>query len=345
MNEPKKKVTIYDVAKHANVSTATVSRVINKNYSVDPETAEKVESAIAATGYYPNAIAQTMRRKASFSIGLIVDDLNNNHFTLIAKTIDQNIEAKNYNLIVCSSDGKRNSERNYIQTLMCKKVDGLVIHTSGENDNLIADISRELPVILVYRKIESESFAGDFVGSDDFTGGYKLGRHVLAHGHSRIGVICGDLSVSTGRERFAGFQQALAESGIALPPDLVCSGSYHFESGIASAEALLSVTPRPTAIVALSNALAMGAMARIREKNLRIPDDVSFASFGELAVPMLLFVKPTVINQYPARIGEVVAELLLKRIQDPGRPSELVFIPSYLQQGDSLKNIGPAIQS
>lgn len=340
MKDPnrKKKVTIYDVAKQAAVSTATVSRVINKSHTVDPETLKKVEKAIKATGYYPNAIAQTMRSNASFSIGFVMADLSNNHFTLMATTINRILEKRNYNLIVCSSHGSRESERNYLRALMSKKVDGLVIHTNGENDAVISELSRQVPVALVYRKIENDNFAGDFVGSEDFNGAYKLGRHVLAHGHTRISVINGSTTLSTGRERFAGFLLAMNEAGVKIDPDLIYADSYQFESGEVAMQKILEVPARPTVIVALSNALAMGAMTCLRDRHIRIPEDVSFASFGELANPKLLFVKPTVVNQYPERVGEIAAELLLRRIADPARPPEMIYVPSLLETGSSLVN-------
>lgn len=336
-----KKTTIRDVAKKANVSIATVSRVVNKNYYVDPETTQKVEKAIRDTGYYPDAIARTMRRNVSFTIGFVVSDLNNTHFTLIAKMIDQTIQKQDYNLIVCSSDGDTQSENRYLRTLMSKKVDGLVVHTNGDNDDLVTELSRQVPIVLVYRKIADQEFWGDFVGSEDFDGAYRLARHVLSYGHRNIGLINGDLLLSTGRERFAGFQQALKEAGVRLSPSMVFNGNYHFESGIEGAKKLLSGAKRPSIIVALSNALAMGVMTHLREQSVSIPGDISFASFGDLSNHELLYVKPTIIRQYPARVGEVAAELLLRRIADRSKKPEIVRVPSPLMPGDSIARIGP----
>lgn len=340
-NLAQRKTTIRDVAKKANVSIATVSRVINKNYYVDPETTQKVEKAILETGYYPDAIARTMRRNVSFTIGLVVSDLNNTHFTLIAKMIDQTISEENYNLIVCSSDGRKESENRYLRTLMSKKVDGMVVHTNGDNDSLVAELSRQIPIALVYRKIEDEGFVGDFVGSEDFDGAYRLARHVLAHGHRRIGLINGDLSISTGRERYAGFQQALKEAGVRLSPSMVFNGTYHFESGLTGARRLLEARQAPSIIVALSNALAMGVLTHLRERRIDVPADISFASFGDLSNWELLYVQPTLIQQSPSRVGEAAAQLLLKRIADRARPPEDVLVPSPLMPGNSIARIGP----
>ena len=337
----RKKATIRDVAKQANVSIATVSRVVNKNYYVDPDTILKVEKAIRDTGYYPDAIARTMRRNVSFTIGLVVSDLNNTHFTLIAKMLDQVIEEQSYNLIVCSSDGNKESENRYLRTLMSKKVDGLVMHTNGDNDALIAELSRQIPIVLIYRKIQDEGFVGDFVGSEDFDGAYRLARHVLSFGHRRIGLITGDLSISTGRERYAGFMKALKEAGIRLSPSMMFSGSYHFESGLEGAKKLLAARQSPSILVALSNALAMGVMTYMKERQILIPGDISFASFGDLSNWELLYVQPTIIRQYPSRVGKFAGQLLLKRIADRNRPPEVTLVPSPLIHGNSIARVGP----
>ncbi len=338
-SRPPGKATIRDVAKRANVSIATVSRVVNKNYHVDPETTEKVEKAILDTGYYPNAIARTMRLNESFVVGLVVSDLSNNHSTLIAKMLEKTIEPRGYSLIVCSSDGSNQTEERYLRTLMSKKVDGIVVQTNGGNDRLLAELSTQLPVLCVYRRVRDQGFRGDFVGTDDFDAAYRLTSHVIGLGHRRIGIIGGDLMMSTAANRFAGFTQALREAGIRPNPALVHQVNFHFESGVAGAQKLMAVRPSPTILVALSNAIALGVMTQLREMRLAIPGEISFASIGDLPNRALLFVQPTLVEQDPSRIGIIAGDLLLERIADKSRPPETILVPSPLLSGESVARL------
>lgn len=141
-------VTIKDVAKLAGVSIATVSRVINDNYYVSPEIKEKVLQAIEDLDYYPNYVARSLKSEKTNSIGFLVSDISNTYFTTMAKALEDVIHKKNYSLIVCSTEDKKEKELAYLKLLISKKVDGLILNTTGKNDELIAELSKQLPIVL-----------------------------------------------------------------------------------------------------------------------------------------------------------------------------------------------------
>ena len=338
-----KRQNIHDVARAAGVSIATVSRVINNNYPVDPDTRERVNRAIRDIGYYPDAAARTMRGNNSFVIGYVVSDISNSHFTVIAKAIEEIAGRNDYGMLVCSTGGDAKLEEYYLRTLMSRKISTLVINATGENDELIAAISRTLPVILIYRQLHNESFQGDFVGSDDFDGAYRLGKLAVEHGHRRIGLVCGPSSLNTGTERRRGFETALAEAGVRLPESLVYEGDFYRESGIKGAEKLLSGRAKPpTLLAAMNNAMAMGVMTYIRSAGLTVPADLSFLSFGDIHNRELLYFQPTVLSQNPHEIGSVVGRLLLSRLANPQRTPERIMIQGKVLEGDSVGDITPS---
>ena len=328
--------TIHDVANSAGVSIATVSRVINNNYPVDAATREKVERAIRETGYYPDAAARTMRGNNSFVIGYVISDISNSHFTIIAKALEDGIGSASYNLVVCSTGGDRLREEDLLRTLMARKVSGLIINTSGENDVLIARISREIPVVLIYRQVADPSFRGDYVGNDDYEGAYRLAKHALDMGHRRIGLICGPQNLTTGVRRREGFLSAFGELGLKFPKSLVHYGDFYQESGVEGARKLTSGRNRPTLLAVMNNAMAMGVMTYFRSNGISVPGDMSFVSYGDINNRELLYFMPTVLAQNPKRIGELAADFLAQRMVNPAKEGQSVTLSGELILGDSV---------
>ena len=328
---------IHDVAKAAGVSIATVSRVINNNSSVDPEARERVNRAIREIGYYPDAAARTMRGNKSFVIGYVVSDISNSHFTVIAGAIEEVAGKNDYGLLVCSTNGDPAREENYLRTLMSRKIAALIINATDGNEALIASISRTLPVILIYRQLHGQEFLGDYVGTDNFDGAYRLARIAVEHGHRRIGLIHGPSSLNTGSERFDGFMAGLHEAGVRLPPSLLYQGDFYRESGEAGARRLLAGRGKsPTLIAVMNNAMAMGVMSYIRSAGILVPRDLSFLSFGDIENRDLLYFHPTVLSQSPDEIGAIVGRLLLGRLANPGRTPERILVQGKVLHGDSV---------
>ena len=213
-----KNVTIKDVAQKAGVSIATVSRVINENPAVAPEIVQKVLSSIKEMGYIPNQIARSLKMSASRSIGFIIADIRTDYFAQISSSIDAVLRQSGYSLIVCSAVNDYRNEYDYIRLLMEKQVDGIIINTTGHNDEFISKISANIPFVFLHRKLNSPTFCGDWIDTDIYSSAYELTKKMIENGHREIGIVSGPLFLSTGQMRYNGYARAMAEINREVKP-------------------------------------------------------------------------------------------------------------------------------
>ncbi|MCD8140300.1 MAG: LacI family transcriptional regulator, partial [Planctomycetaceae bacterium] len=209
-----KNVTIRDVAREAGVSVATVSRALNQNYPVSDKLRQRIDAAVAKLDFHPNAIARTLKTNNTGIIGFLVSDISQNFFTTILKGVENIIQTSNYNVISCSTDNQKSTELSYLNILLEKKVDGIILNGTGMNDEYIAKISKTVPIVCSHRSNSSPDFFGDFVGCDEFNSIQQLTSHLLALGHRKIGLLNGPLHVSTGHDRYQGFCAAMRAAGV-----------------------------------------------------------------------------------------------------------------------------------
>jgi LacI family transcriptional regulator len=333
--------TIRDVAKLAGVSTATVSRVINGNYYVSPEIVDKVRSAIKELNYFPNSVARSLKNDSTHTIGFLVSDISNNYFTTIAKVVEDIVSSENYNIIMCSTEDDKNREYNYLKLLIEKKVDGLIINTTGENDDFITSISHKIPVVLINRRVYNTEFSGDFIDSSNVDGVNILTSHLISMGHRRIGIINGDPSVSTGKERYAGFVTAMESIGVTVDQNYPYSfsGRFSVESGYDGAAYLLGMEDPPTGIVIMNNSLTIGVMKYLREKNIKVPDNISIASYGNIDNIEVMYIQPSIVTLNPRLVGEKAGHMILERIsKNVSLNREVIFTPQLLV-GNTVRRI------
>ena len=333
------RTTINDVARKAGVSISTVSRVMNGGYFVTPELTEKVQKAIEALGYTPDSVARGMKSKYRYVIGYIVSDLANRHFTVISKVIENIIGSSGFSLIVCSVDADREKEKQAINLFLSNRVDGMIINTTGKNDDLIASISRDIPVVLLHRRLHHRDFRGDYIGSDNYEGGATLARHLLENGHSRIGLISSDNTISTFHERSSGFLDTLTAAGLTFDEGARETASYTEEGGYAAIGKLLKRRGDLTAVAIMNNATAIGALRYLREHRIPVPEKLSVLSFGEIINSSLLFVKPAFITQLPEEVGRLAADLIISRIRDNTLPPREEVVRTRFEKGDSVGNL------
>ena len=308
--------TIKDVAREAGVSIATVSRVLNKKGSVKDTSAQNVLHAIEHLGYHPNSIARTLKNDSSKTIGLIVSDISNDFFTRMARGIEDVLSDHGYNLFVCSTDDNQKREVQCLSLLREKQVDGIILNSSGKNNDLITSMSSQLPFALFSRKIPNPEFKGDFVDNDNYSGLRNLTEILLQLGHKKIGYIGGQSYISSAAERFSGFQSAMREAGMDVSEDYpyLFLGSFNrLDSGYDGAKSLWD--KGVTAIICGNNLLALGAMKYCIEAKLNLPKELSLCSFGTLANQSLLAVSPTSCEQNPNAMGARLAELIIERIE------------------------------
>ncbi|MDI4646473.1 catabolite control protein A [Cohnella hashimotonis] len=305
-------VTIYDVAREAGVSMATVSRVVNNNPNVKPQTRKKVYEAIERLGYRPNAVARGLASKKTTTVGVVIPDIANANFAEVARGIEDIANMYHYNIILCNADKRKEKEIRVINTLLEKQVDGLLFMGGVVTDEHIqAFNTSNVPIVLCATTDEKGTMPS--VDIDHETAAYDAVRKLIGEGHTRIAMISGTLQdPANGYARYQGYKRALEESGIALDESLVRVGNYRYESGIEAVQYFLELGERPTAVFAATDEMAIGAIHGIQDAGLSVPED--FSVIGVDNIRMASMVRPllTTVAQPMYDIGAVSMRLLTK---------------------------------
>ncbi|MDI7277229.1 MAG: LacI family DNA-binding transcriptional regulator [Anaerolineae bacterium] len=321
--------TIREVAKKAGVAAITVSRVINQSGYVSDETRRRVEAAIAELDYVPNVLARGLRSSRTHTLGLLVTDITNAFWTTVARGAEDAAVRHGYSVFLCNTDEDVAKQEQYLRALLSHRVEGLIIAPASSDRGTLAALERaRLPFVIVDRRMPGA--AADLVLGDSIGGARQLVEHLLARGHRRIAHLGGPAGVSTADDREQGYRQALAEAGIAADPRLVLRGDYKLESGHRLMGQLLELSPLPTAVFAANNVLAVGALVTLREKGLRVPEDVAVVCFDDLPQASLIDPFLTVAAQPAYEFGTAAVELLLARLANPRRPPQTVVLPVEL---------------
>lgn len=324
-------VTIRDVAQRAGVSVATVSHVINGTRRVAPETVARVHRAMEELGYHPNAIAQSLRKRTTYVVGILVSDITNPFFATLVRGAEDAALAAGYSVVVCNSDEDPQKENLYVRALWRRRIDGMLIAPTrdGTSPALKELTSRGVPFVFVDRK--AMDINAPAVLSDNVGGAYLVTRHLLERGHLRIGIVLGIPGATTTEERFLGYRQALEEAGIAVQEELVAWGRYRVEGGRQAACQLLALPEPPTAIFSTNNLMSLGVLKELNRRGLKIPADVAIAGFDDLEWAELVQPPLTVAAQNPYEIGRRGFELLLAWLREGKVPVQEVRIPVELR--------------
>ena len=333
--------TVSDVAKRAGVSVSTASRVLSGRGYAAPETRRLVLDTARELGFVPNRIARSLRTQETHMIGLLIGDVENPFYSAIASNVESVTRASGYNVVLCNSDDDAAIEREFLTLLQSMRVDGLIVTPTLKNrKHLRGMLDRGIVIVQIDRKVEG--LEADAILIDNQGGARTAVEHIIAAGHSRIGMLSGDPDVSTAQERLAGFRKALADHGIAVDEDLIKPGSFHREHAIEDAIELVTATPAPTAILAANNLLAEAALIGIAESGLKVPDDISLVGFD--SVPWMRVTNPplTAVRQPVADMAHSAAELLLRRLRGEGEktPNTVVFQADLVERA-SVAHLTP----
>lgn len=306
--------TIRDVAKLAGVSPITVSRVINNSGYVSSDTRVRVEEAIAQLEYIPNSLSTSLRFKKSNIVALLVSDITNPFWTTVARGVEDVCHTRNLSVILCNTDEKQDKLDNYVNVLMQRQIDGFLLVPTSDDTQLLHRIQKKgIPLVVVDRQVPSVQV--DMVRCDSEGGAFQLVNYLISLGHRRIGVIGGPPNISTSQQRIAGWHHALTQAGIPIDESLVVYGGYRQQTGYQMARHILDrLSPRPTAIFATNNFIAIGTLQAISEMGLRVPEDISVVAFDDLTYSMIPEPFLTVVAQAPYQIGIKAAQLLIDQI-------------------------------
>jgi len=304
--------TVHDVAKLAGVAPITVSRVINNSGYISAGTRKRVETAIKEIGYVPNSLARGLRSKRTNTLALIVTDITNPFFTLMARGVEDIAGDSNYTVIYCNTDESETKEEKYANILAQRQVDGVLLVPAGGNTKTIKFLkSNGIAVVVLDRRVSGVKT--DFVRSDSENGANRLIKLLIGLGHKRIAVITGPKKVSTAIDRVTGYKQALIEAGL-IENELIYYGAFNQQSGYELTKQAMMQLPKPTAMFGANNFIMLGIIKALRELQLNVPDDISVVGFDDFPESML--VKPffTAVAQPAYEMGRLATELLLKRI-------------------------------
>ncbi|MDN4595345.1 catabolite control protein A [Polycladomyces subterraneus] len=337
MGKKREAVTIYDVAREAGVSMATVSRVVNGNPNVKPATRKKVLETIRNLGYRPNAVARGLASKRTTTVGVIIPDISNAFFAELTRGIEDIANMYHYNIILSNSDNKKEKELQLIETFLEKQVDGLLFlgsEVTDEHRQVFAEA--HVPIVLA----GTQDPVGDrpSVVIDQVQAAKEATTALIREGHERIGLIGGPLTDPVnGYSRYLGYKQALEENGLPFKEEWVRIGDYRYRSGLEAMRSLLESEQPPTAVFACSDEMAVGALHAVQDAGRSVPEDVSIIGFDD--IPLATQVRPLLstvaVPMYD--IGAVAMRLLTKYMNDEPVESPQVVLQYRLELRNSTR--------
>ncbi|HEV8124626.1 MAG TPA: LacI family DNA-binding transcriptional regulator [Gemmatimonadales bacterium] len=321
--------TIKHVAKEAGVSVATVSRVMNKSALVAEGTRQVVLEVAARLGYTPHGAARSLITNRTSTVGVLLPDLYGEFFSEVIRGIDQTARREGYHVIVSSSHSDQQDLESALRS-MWGRVDGLILMIP---DIRVAGIASQLPdgFPVVLMNCAGDTNGHDAISIANYEGAYSMVQHLIGKGHRRIAIIKGADKNYDANERLRGYRAALRDAALPGEAALEVAGDFSEASGYDAASGLARLDPRPTAIFAFNDAMAVGALSAIREARLRVPEDIAVAGFDD--IPMARYVEPPLSSVHVdiSALGARAATLLLGAIQHPnGRENRREIVPTAL---------------
>lgn len=332
--------TMKYIARLAGVSTSTVSHVINKSRFVSDEIAERVNNAAQQLNYAPSALARSLKMNRTQTIGMLVTTSTNPFFGEVVKGVERSCYHKGYNLILCNTEGDNQRMKASINTLLQKRVDGLLLMCSTlEGERLdVFDRYPDIPVVVMdWGPI---LFASDKIQDNSLQGGYMAAKHLIECGHREIGCITGPLIRHQAQMRYEGYKRALSEKGIAINPDWIVESDFECEGGYNAFEKLCERGKLPSALFVCNDMMAMGVIQAANLRGLRVPDDLSLIGYDDVHIAKFMSPALTTIHQPKYRLGKAAIDTLLYRLENPDTTAQVVQLEPTLVARGSVRKLG-----
>lgn len=332
----KQTITIYDVAREANVSMATVSRVVNGNPNVKPVTRKKVLDVIDRLDYRPNAVARGLASKKTTTVGVIIPDVSNVYFSSLARGIDDVATMYKYNIILANSDGNAEKEVNVLNNLLAKQVDGIIFMGHHITDELRAEFSRSKTPVVLAGSIDPDNQVGS-VNIDYKISTKEATELMIQHGNKKIALVTGSLlDPINGKQRLEGYKEALKENGLTYTEGLIFESEYDYKIGEDLAERLIN--SEATAAVVTYDALAAGIMNALHDKGVDVPNDFEVITSNNTFLTDMVRPKLSTITQPLYDIGAVSMRLLTKLMNKEEVEEKVIVLPHHILEKGSTKN-------
>ncbi len=324
--------TIRDVAKEAGVSVATVSRAFSGTQYVRPEVRERVLRAAEQLRYRPNALARSLRVENTRTLGLVIPNVGNPFFTAMARAVEDAAREMGYSLMIGNADEDPGRESEYLNVLMEKRVDGLIVSPSRAVSEPLEEIARSgVPVVFLDRYVEG--IEAPVVRADGRRAVDSLVEHLVGLGHEELAIISGPPETVPGRERLDAFLQGAEKRGVPVAEECVKIGDFRRESGLRAMRELLEQDDPPTAVFAANNLMGLGALQTLNRAGVQIPGEISFASFDDVSWFELMTPPITAIAQPTTGLGAAAARMLPVLMKGKERPDSVILEAELVVRG------------
>ncbi|QHM77597.1 Ribose operon repressor [Mixta theicola] len=327
-----------DVARLAGVSTSTVSHVINNSRFVSETVREKIEAAIRELNYAPSALARSLKINQTHTIGMLLTASSNPFYSEVVRGVENSCYERGYSLVLCNTEGDEERMNRSLETLLQKRVDGLLIMCT-ESHLPSVDILTRYPgipsVMMDWAPFEGDS---DIIQDNSLLGGELAANYLIARGYQRIACIAGPLDKTPACLRLEGFKKAMAAAGLPLPAEYIVNGDFEFQGGFNGMNALLACKIRPQAVFTSNDAMAVGAYHALYQAGLRIPEDMAIMGYDNIELARYMTPPLTTIHQPKDELGELAIDTLIHRMQAPGASQQkLVLTPELIERRSVMR--------
>lgn len=331
--------TIKDVAKHAGVSTSTVSHVLNKTRFVSEDISVRVMAAVETLNYAPSALARSLKVNHTRTFGMLVTTSTNPFFGEVVKGVERRCYEQGYNLILCNTEGDLERMRANLDTLLQKRVDGLLLMCSEVDGQAFDLFARHQPVPTVVMDWGPIDFPSDKIQDNSHHGGYLATRHLIEQGHTAIGCLTGPLDKLTAQQRLSGYIQAMEEAGLGINKQWIASGNFECEGGEIAFNEVYARGKLPTAFFICNDMMAMGVINTASKRGIKVPDDLSIVGYDDIKLAKYVTPSLTTIHQPKHRLGQQAVDVLLEKINHQREGHTVIQLEPTLVERDSVKNL------
>jgi len=325
-----------DVARLAGVSTSTVSHVINNNRFVSETIREKVTSAIATLNYAPSALARSLKLNQTHTIGMLLTASSNPFYAEVVRGVERSCYERGYSLILCNTEGDKDRMDRSLETLLQKRVDGLLIMCT-ESHLPSAEMLTRYPsipsVMMDWAPFEGVS---DIIQDNSLLGGEMATRYLISRGYTRIACIAGPQDKTPARLRLEGYQRAMAAAGLSVPADYIVDGDFEFQGGFSAMQQLLRLDPRPQAVFTSNDAMAVGVYHALYLAGMRIPQDMAVMGYDDIELARYMTPPLSTIHQPKDELGQLAIDTLLHRMANPDASQQLLVLTPELMARASV---------
>ncbi len=313
-------LNIIDISKKAGVSTATVSRYFNNPEKISKKKFLAIQEIVKKYDYKPNALARSLIKRETKSIGIISPDINNLFYPVIIRGVEDVLHKNGYSAFVCNTDEKIEKEKMYINTLLEKRVDGLIVigtrYSNLELNEHLLKVSEKLPVIVVSECVKSKKIEENIcsIFSKEIDGAYEAVKHLLELGHKDIAFLSSIHSNTTYDKKRQGYVKALKEFGITIRDEYIICDVPYAKGGYDATQKIFQLKNKPTAVFAVSDQMAVGVIKAMYEKKLRVPEDLAIVGFSGISIGMDIYPELTTIDQTPYKMGTMASDIIIKML-------------------------------